>query len=58
MYSEMDVMKAMEFLAIITKVSPGKELDQWDQITKYTNQFLKGEIAAILGRYFSTVSTV
>ncbi|KAH9201197.1 hypothetical protein LQ764DRAFT_209540 [Zygosaccharomyces rouxii] len=54
MYSEMDVMKAMEFLAIITKVSPGKELDQWDQITKYTNQFLKGEIAAILGRYFST----
>ncbi|KAH9199034.1 hypothetical protein LQ764DRAFT_214580 [Zygosaccharomyces rouxii] len=40
MYPEMDVMKAMEFLAIITKVSPGKELDQWDQITKYTNQYL------------------
>ncbi|KAH9198432.1 hypothetical protein LQ764DRAFT_222240 [Zygosaccharomyces rouxii] len=53
-YPEMDIMKAMEFLAIITKVSSGKELDQWDQITKYTNQYLKGEIAAILGRYFST----
>lgn len=36
----MDIMQAIEFLAIITKVSPGKELDKWDQIARYMNQYL------------------
>ncbi|KAH9200428.1 hypothetical protein LQ764DRAFT_233747 [Zygosaccharomyces rouxii] len=39
---QMATMQAMEFLAIITNVGPGKELDKWDQITKYTNQYLTG----------------
>ncbi|GAV46896.1 hypothetical protein ZYGR_0A04940 [Zygosaccharomyces rouxii] len=33
----MGIMQAIKFLAIIAKVSPGKELDKWDQMAKYTN---------------------
>ncbi|GAV56452.1 hypothetical protein ZYGR_0DI00110 [Zygosaccharomyces rouxii] len=40
MYPQMDILQAIKFLAIITKVSPGKEPDKWDQVAKYMNQYL------------------
>ena len=43
MYPKMDVMQAIKFLAIITNVSPGKDLDKWDQIAQYMNQYLVTE---------------
>ncbi|GAV49996.1 hypothetical protein ZYGR_0S01300 [Zygosaccharomyces rouxii] len=48
----MNTMQAITFLAIITKVSPGKELDKWDQITKYTNQYLTGGNSGHSGNVF------
>ena len=36
----MNTMQAIKFLAIITKFSPGKELNKWDQIARYMNQYL------------------
>ncbi|GAV56414.1 hypothetical protein ZYGR_0BH00110 [Zygosaccharomyces rouxii] len=43
MYPQMDIIQAMKCLAIIAKVNPGKELDKWDQISKYMNQYLTEE---------------
>ncbi|CAR27513.1 ZYRO0D00242p [Zygosaccharomyces rouxii] len=42
-YPEMGIMQGIKFLAIITKVSPGEELDKWDQIARYMNQYLSEE---------------
>ncbi|KAH9198561.1 hypothetical protein LQ764DRAFT_235595 [Zygosaccharomyces rouxii] len=38
----MGIMQAIKFLAIIAKVSPGKELDKWDQMAK-VYEYLTGE---------------
>ncbi|CAR27510.1 ZYRO0D00154p [Zygosaccharomyces rouxii] len=43
LYPQMDTMHAMNFLAIIIKVSPGKEPAKWDQIAGYMNQYLAEE---------------
>ncbi|GAV52726.1 hypothetical protein ZYGR_0AH00110 [Zygosaccharomyces rouxii] len=34
LYPGMGTMQAIKFLSIITKVSPGKELDKWDQVAR------------------------
>ena len=34
LYPRMGTMQAIKFLSIITKVSPGKELDKWDQVAR------------------------
>lgn len=36
-------MQAIKFLAIIAKVSPGKDLVKRDQITRFMNQYLSVE---------------
>ncbi|KAH9199039.1 hypothetical protein LQ764DRAFT_235977 [Zygosaccharomyces rouxii] len=43
LYPRMGTMQAIKFLSIITKVSPGKELDKWDQVARYMNDYLAGE---------------
>ncbi|KAH9199723.1 DUP family-domain-containing protein [Zygosaccharomyces rouxii] len=43
LYPEMGTIQAIKFLSIITKVSPGKELDKWDQVARYMNQYLSEE---------------
>ncbi|CAR25453.1 ZYRO0A00220p [Zygosaccharomyces rouxii] len=43
LYPQMDIIRAMNFLAIIIKVSPGKEPVKWDQIARYMNQYLAEE---------------
>ncbi|KAH9199041.1 DUP family-domain-containing protein [Zygosaccharomyces rouxii] len=43
LYPQMDIIRGMDFLAIIIRVSPGKELAKWDQISRYMNQYLAEE---------------
>ncbi|KAH9198445.1 hypothetical protein LQ764DRAFT_213465 [Zygosaccharomyces rouxii] len=43
LYPEMGTMQAIKFLSIITKVSPRKELDKWDQVARHMNEYLAGE---------------
>lgn len=44
-FPAMSTLRAINFLAVIKKVSPGKELDKWDRVARYMNQYLAEEKA-------------